>query len=85
MKFLDWRLWAIQTWHPKRRENRLNIGPKIGQFYDASWNRFCFLDFSLIFGAKNRAMLDRKCIQKSILSLKGLKARKDYKTNVNLI
>jgi hypothetical protein len=28
------------TWHPKRSKNRLKIGPKIDQFYDASWNRY---------------------------------------------
>ena len=36
-------------WHPKRRKNRLKIGPKIDSFYDASWNRFyrIFSDFWL--------------------------------------
>ena len=69
------------TWLPKRSKNRWKIGPKIDQFYDASWNRY----FSMIFGSKNRAMLDRNCIPTSILSYKGLKAEKYNKTNISLI
>ena len=28
------------TWLPKWSQNQLKIGPKIDQFYDASWNRY---------------------------------------------
>ena len=28
------------TWYPKRSKNQLKIGPKINQFYDASWNQY---------------------------------------------
>ena len=39
----------------------------------------------MILGTKNRAMLHRKCIQKSILYETGVKAEKYYKTNINLL
>ena len=38
----------------------------------------------MIFRSKNQAMLDRKCIRKSILYETGVKAETYYKTNINL-